>query len=186
LTVEGGSTSPFINGSTGTIQNIPFTTVFPEVDFIAIGGLDFFDLLDIRFNAGPNIGACTSPSDTGQGVSCTPSGSPFTLTNGLVDPRNGLVDTVSVSITVDAEGYTGSSGTNYNQADRYVGIFTTQQAVSGNIDNILTTIATGGSINASWSATFTPASQIPEPESFLLLGAGLTAIGLLKRNARKI
>jgi hypothetical protein len=50
---------------------------------------------------------------------------------------------------------------------------------------ILSTIAGGGSEDASWSATFTPVSELPEPESFLLLGAGLTAIGLFKRNARK-
>jgi hypothetical protein len=185
LTVDAGSTSPFIVGSTGTIQNLTFNTVYPVVDFVTIGGLDF-DLLDVRFNTGAAIGDCSGAAAADPGVSCTPADSPFTLTNGLADPTTGQVDTVSIALTADAEGYTGSSGTNYNQADRYIGIFTTQQAIQGmNIQTVLNAIGTGGSIDASWSATFTPASELPEPESYLLLGAGLTAIGLYKRNARK-
>jgi hypothetical protein len=185
LTVDAGSTSPFVVGDTGTIENLNYNVTYPLVDFIAIGGLDF-DLTDIRFNTGAAIGDCTSADDTDPGVSCTPADSPFTLTNGLADPSTGQVDTVSITLTVDAEGYTGSSGTNYSQADPYVGVFSTQQAIQGmNIQTILNTISSGGSIDASWSATFSPLAEIPEPESFLLLGAGLTAIGLYKRNARK-
>jgi len=185
LTVEAGSTSPFVDETTGTIQNLNFNTVFPVVDFIQIGALDF-DLLDVRFNFGPAIGSCSSPDDTDPGATCTPSDSPFTLTNGLADPMTGMVDTVSIGLTFDAEGYTGSSGTNYSLADPYIGIVTTAQAVQGmNIQTVLNTIATGGSVSASWEGTLTPASELPEPESFLLLGAGLTAIGLIKRNARK-
>jgi hypothetical protein len=185
LTVDAGSTSPFNVGATGTIQDIAFNTPFPIVDFIAIGGLDF-DLLDIVVNTGPAIGDCTSPGDADPGVSCTPAGSPFTLTNGLVDPATGSVDTVSIAFTVVAEGYTGSSGTNYNQANTYIGVFSTQQAVTNNnIQSILQLIAGGGAVSAAWSATFAPVSDVPEPESFLLLGAGLTVIGLFKRNARR-
>jgi len=197
LTVEAGSTSPFINESTGTIQNLEFNTPFPLVDFISIsepGPLTLdFDLLDIRFNGSTAIGDCTTTNgsdglnDTSPGATCTPPHSPFTLTNGLADPNNNnMVDTVSIGLTFDAEGYTGSSGTNYNQADPYIGIVTTAQAVQGmNIQTVLNTIATGGSVHASWQGTLTPISEIPEPESFLLLGAGLTAIGLFKRNAPK-
>ena len=185
LTVVAGSTSPFTDGSTGTIKNLEFDTIYPVVDFSAIGGLDF-DLLDLRFNFGPAIGDCTSPGYTDPGVSCTPADSPFTFTNGLVDPRTGQVDTVTVEFTVDAEGYTGSSGTNYNQADPYVGIFSTQQAIQGqNIQTMLNTLATGGSEDFAWSATLTPTDGVPEPASLPLLGIGLTAIPLFKRNARK-
>jgi len=186
LTVDAGSTSPFTVGSSGTIEDLAFNTVYPVIDFVAIGGLDF-DLLDVRFNGSTPLGDCSSADLASPGDSCTPAHSPFTLTNGLADPRTGMVDTVSIDFTVDAEGYTGSSGTNYNLADPYVGIFSTQQAIQGmNIQTILNTIATpGGSVSASWSATFTPTSELPEPESFLLLGAGLTAIGLVKRNAHK-
>jgi hypothetical protein len=182
LTVDAGSTSPFTVGATGTIQNLSFDTVYPVVDFISIGGLDF-DLLDIRFNGDTAIGDCTVASgDTTSDASCTPANSPFTLTNGTAG-ANGNVDTVSIDFTVDAIGYTGSSSTGY---DSYIGIFSTQQAVQGmNIQDILSTIGSGGSVSASWSATFEPITEIPEPESFLLLGAGLTAIGLYKRNARK-
>jgi hypothetical protein len=120
------------------------------------------------------------------GDTCTPANSPFQITNGLVDPLTGLVDTVSVSLTVDAYGYTGSSGTNYNAANLYVGTFTTQQAIQGaTIQSILSTIASGGSVSASWSATFTPVAPTPEPGTYLLIGAGLVAIGCFKRNVQR-
>jgi hypothetical protein len=186
LTVDASSTSPFTDGETGTIQDLAFNTVYPVVDFISIGGVDFFNLTDIRFNGATAVGDCTVASgDETSGASCTPAFSPFTLTNGIANPTTGQVDTVSIDFTVDAIGYTGSSSTGF---DSYIGIFSTQQAIQGmNIQDILNTIAppTNGSISASWSATFTPVAEVPEPESYLLLGAGLTAIGLYKRNARK-
>jgi len=192
LTVQGGSTLPFMPGETGTIQDLSFQTAFPLVDFMVVqrgvGSPLQFDLEDLRFNGGTAIGDCTAGAND-PGATCTPADSPFQLTNGLIDPNTGKVDTVAISFTVDAYGYRNSSGTDYNSADLYVGTFTTQQAIQdATISSILTSIAGGGAISASWSATFTPESQpgvVPEPESFLLLGAGLTAIGLYKRNAHK-
>jgi hypothetical protein len=191
LSVEGGSTTPFIAGQTGTIQDLSFQTVTPLVDFLVVDrgpGMHplQFDLEDLRFNGGTAIGDCTAGAND-PGATCTPADSPFQLTNGLTDPNTGKVDTVSVSFTADAWGYVNSSGTDYNAADLYVGTFTTQQAIQdATISSILNMIATGGSVSASWSATFTPESEtVPEPASFLLLGAGLMAIGLFKRNARK-
>ena len=192
LTVQGGSTAPFTVGDSGTIDNLNFNTPFPLVDFMVIDNspntpsLLQFDLKDIRFNGATPIGGCSGAAAVAAGDTCTPANSPFQLTNGLVDPGTGMVDTVSVSLTMDAWGYTGSSGTNYNAADAYIGTFTTQQAIQGaTIQSILNTIAGGGSVNASWSATFTPVVVSPEPRSmFLMLGAGLMAIGLCKRNAR--
>jgi hypothetical protein len=110
------------------------------------------------------------------------------LTNGLIDPNTGVVDTVSVSFAVDAWGYTINSGTNYNEADMYVGTFTTQQAIQGaTIASILNTIADGGSVSASWSATFSPetSSPVPEPPPFILMGAGFMMVGLYRRKARR-
>jgi hypothetical protein len=194
LSVEGGSTAPFTAGTMGTIDNLNFNTPLPLVDFMVINnspntpGTLQFDLQDIRFNGASPIGGCSGPAALSPGDTCTPANSPFQLTNGLADPTSGLVDTVSVALTVDAWGYTGSSGINYNAADAYIGTFTTQQAIQGaTIQSILDTIAGGGSVNASWSATFTPqvAAVAPEPRSmFLMLGAGLMALGLFKRNAR--
>jgi hypothetical protein len=190
LTVQGGSTAPFITGQTGTIQDLSFETTYPLVDFLVVNkpnGIPLqFDLEDIRFNGGTAIGDCAAGAND-PGATCTPADSPFTLTNGLIDPNTHVVDTVSISFTVDAYGYNNNSGTDYNAADLYVGIFSTQDAIQdATISSILSEIAGGNSVSASWSASFTPASEfVPEPESFLLLGAGLTAIGLFKRNARK-
>jgi hypothetical protein len=146
-----------------------------------------FDLRDIRTNGSTALGFCTGVQATQAGDTCTLANSPFTLTNGLIDPLTGVVDTVSISLTVDAWGYTGSSGTNYNAATPYIGSFTTQQAIQGaNIQQIVNTIQTGGSVTASWSATFTPGASTPEPASLFLAGLGLLALGCLRRNAQKV
>ena len=167
--------------STGTIKDLYFDESYPVIPFITIGALDF-NLTSISFNGSTAIGDCTGPNDTSSGASCTPANSPFTLTNGLCSGSNCQADTVSITLTLNAEGYTGSSGTG---EDPYVGVFSTQEA-GMNIASILSAIeGSPGYVTASWSATFTPLTSTPEPASFLLLGAGLTVIGLAKRSARK-
>jgi len=187
LTVEGGSTAPFASGQTGTITDLNFNTVFPVIDFIDIGpsgSVARFDLKDLRYNNGPEIGNCMS---TAPGVTCTPANSPFQITNGLAD-ANGVVNTVSITLTVDAWGYTGSSGTNHNSANPYVGIFTTQSPLQGNIVSILARITSGGRVDSSWSASFAPLPAVatPEPFTFGLFGGGLILAGILGRRFRKL
>jgi archaellum component FlaF (FlaF/FlaG flagellin family) len=193
FTVESPSTAPFVAGMMGTIQDINFNSPSPLVNFITIdlggGTTAHFDLADLRVNTGADIGSCTvATGDTSSGATCTPAGSPFQITNGIAPP-GGAVNTVSVSLSLDAWGYTGTSGTNYNAANRYIGIFTTQGAVNGafNIESILSTIRAGGSITASWSATLTPvpASVVPEPQSYFLIGLGMVSIVLLQRRRNR-
>ncbi|HEX4278348.1 MAG TPA: PEP-CTERM sorting domain-containing protein [Bryobacteraceae bacterium] len=186
FTVDAGSTAPFTVDSSGAIQNLIFNVPLPLVDFITIGSGPSayeFDLRDLRFNGSTAIGDCTAGAND-PGATCTPANSPFQLTNGLADPNNdNVVDTVSVALTVDLYGYTGgTSGTNYDLANLYIGSFTTQQAIQGaTIDSILTTIANQDSINASWSATLTPLVPTPEPATFFLVGVGLIAAGCFRK-----
>jgi len=192
LTVQGGSTAPFTVGDMGTIDNLNFNTTLPLVGFMVINNgtnnpntIDF-DLNDIRFNGSTAIGSCSGSSELTPGASCTPANSPFTITNGLGDPaNNNMVDSATVTLTVDAFGYTGGSGMNYNSATPYVGTISTQQAIrNATIQSILNSIQGGGSVSASWSATFQPSSTVPEPAPFLLLASGLMAIGLARKRGR--
>jgi len=193
LTVQAGSTAPFTTGDSGTIDNLNFNTTEPLVGFMVInnapntpGTIDF-DLKDIRFNGSTAIGGCTGTAAISPGDTCTPANSPFQLTNGLIDPATGMVDTVTVSLTVDAWGYTGNSGTNYNAATLYVGTISSQQAIqNATIQSILSTIQNNGSVNSSWSATFQPASTVPEPAPFLMMGSALVVIGLVRKRGQNI
>ncbi len=127
FTVDNPVGLPLVAGETGNIQDLTLGGSFPVINFMNIltpSGLAIFDLKDLRVNTGPAIGDCTiGTGDLSPGVNCTPSGSPFTITNGLVDPVTGVPDTVSISLTVDLYGYIGSSGVAYNAANPYVGIF---------------------------------------------------------------
>jgi hypothetical protein len=194
LTVNGSSTGPFAAGQTGTIQDLNFNTALPLVDFIKVnlggGSTAHFDLIGLRFNAGANIGDCGASNgpdgknNMSPGVTCSPANSPFQITNGLAN-GSGVVDTATVSFSFDAYGYTGTSGVNYNAADRYVGIVTTQGALSGsNIADILQTIGQGGAVSASWSATLSPVSAAPEPGSYVMLGLGLISLATMGRRSR--
>jgi len=188
LTVQGGSTAPFTPGAAGTIQDLGLSAAFPITDFITIGtgsSAFHFDLLDLRTNAGASVGDCSGPGALAPSATCTPTGSPFQLTNGLANPVTGAVDTLTISLNIDANGYIGSAATGSNL---YVGNFTTQGGVFGNIASVLATIGAGAPVTASWSATLTPTSApapIPEPAPFVLVGTGLMALGFFKRPWRK-
>jgi len=184
---SGSSSAPFNTpGETGSIQDLNFNTLFPVVDFITIvtpAGLAHFDLADLRTNLGPAIGSCTQATgDLGSSAVCTPAGSAFQLLNGIAGPNG--VDTVSIALTVDLFGYIGNSGTNYNAANPYVGLFTTQTPVAGNIDTILQELASGQGVSASWSATLIPSNPVPEPGTLWTLGGALLGCGVALRRRR--
>lgn len=145
-----------------------------------------FDLTSLITNGGSTAGNCTSNANFN---ACTPAFSPFTL---LETPTG-----VSISFSVLLNAYTGTSASGVTP---YQGLFTTQ--VSGtiagsgpcagmvaDITNILICGADGGTINSTWSATESPmmstTTPAPEPESGMLLLAGLLGLAFCTFRSRQ-
>jgi hypothetical protein len=181
--VSGSDPAVFTVGNTGTIKDLPIGVVLPLVDFQTVAGplgLVHFDLTAIQTPATPVGNNC---STFALSAICTPGGgSPFTLFQASANQ-------VGISMSMSELAYlnTSASGTT-----PYNAIFTTQlsgtlsngQAVT--IPNILSLIAGGGTITATWSATESPLSGVPEPSQFLLLGTGLVGLGLWKSRRHHI
>lgn len=150
---------------TGTVDVPKFGT------FTGTAGTVYFDLTNIYPGFG-KAGACGS--DTVGNV-CTPTGSPFTLSQSAPGQ-------VSLNLSLSGIAYTTDSASGYSSAPFD---FTSQNTMPGTITGILAAVDAGGFTN-SFSATISAnnASAVPEPASFLLMGAGLAAAGLISRRRR--
>jgi hypothetical protein len=181
IPVGASETGAFVGTTGGTIQSLtvpPYTsltgTVSPPlgVDFATFTGGPMepimFDLTSIPAGTGTNANCATN----GPG-NCTPTGSPFTLTQ--------LNGGVSVGLTLNGIAYTGSSASGSTPT---VGVFTTQVTIDGGtITGILGILGGGGTISGqTYSASFT-ATPTPEPSTALsvLFGAGLIGFSLIGR-----
>jgi hypothetical protein len=129
-----------------------------------------FTLTYVAPGAGTNAGCF----DGNQATNCTPTGSPFTI----IDTGPNAAVTMSMSGTVtDLVGPVSQWGAIY-----------TTQFTNANAGDILSLLGTQGYVESSYSAQVTstapPPTQVPEPLSGLLLGAGLLlASTALRRRA---
>lgn len=174
---------------TGTIRDLTRAADPVDTNLAALAGSDSTDFMTlpnapapapgpafIHFDLGTILGAV---NHAGAQVGCTGTpavcvadpGSPFLLVRSL----NG-----GTAIEMDVSG-TVYSGTKASGTSNFTGIFTTQLA-DRSIEDIVSTLAGGGSIQATFSGAFT-ASSIPEPGTLTSFAIGVTllAAGLLVR-----
>ena len=104
------------------------------------------------------------------GQTCTPFvGSPFNLSNTTA---------TSSTATFQVQGVI-QHGADFSD---FVGTYSTQ-FVSLNYQQVLATIFSGGTVNATYSANFI-ASVVPEPSTIWLMMGSIGALGLLLRRKR--
>jgi hypothetical protein len=131
-----------------------------------------FDLTNIFAGVGSTAG-CSS--DT-VGNSCTPTNSPFTLTQAAPGQ-------VTISLSLSGVAYTGDAASGVSSAPFS---FTSQNTAPGTITGILAEVAAAGGFTNAFSATISTTSPAatPEPASYMLMGAGLAAAGMIFRRRK--
>jgi len=180
-----GSFAGLMNGngtfSGGEILNLvgqPQTgsvTIADEATFVTNLGLIQFDVSNIPVGGGTNIN-CAS-NTIGAAFSCTPTGSPFTLTQ-TGDQGNGNACTdsscaVAILLNLVGDAYTNNSSSGTTPT---AGLFTAQVTVPGTISSVLGQVdSSGGLTGQTYSASFT-ATSTPEPGPSVMVLFGLSLI----------
>lgn len=157
-------TSP--TGPTSGAVNVPGFATFS-------GGAETvtFDLTNIYAGVGSAAGCANNTV----GNVCTPTNSPFTLSQ--LAPGQ-----VSLGLSLSGIAYIGDSASGSSVAPFS---FTSQNTVPGTITGILAEANAGGFTN-SFSATISATSPAatPEPATYGLMGMGLAAAGMLFRRRK--
>ena len=164
------STGSYSGLTGGTIDNLtgpPVTGPVSIIDFATFNatiGTINFDLTNIFAGVGTNA-ACGSNT---VGNVCTPTGSPFTLTQTNTG--------VTVTLALSGVAYVGTSATGSTPTN---GLFTAQVIVPGTITSVLSEVGSSTLPLQTYSATFA-STAVPEPATSGLIGAALLGLGLLR------
>ena len=163
---SSGTFNPLVIGSSAIVKDIvlpPTGGVLDEITFPA-APLVHFNLTSVDLGVFGSAQCGLAPAI---GQTCTVPGAPFNLTN----TREGS----TLSFEVNGNFVDLSDG----KADPipYHGIFTAQFA-GERYQQVLGSIAAGGSLITSYSASFVP-SPIPEASGLFTLGGGLLALAAL-------
>ena len=160
-----GGNPPFF---TGTVKDLVAPPV-PVARFLDLftapgfGGL-FFDLSSVIAPVAP---ACTG-ANLPVNVDC--SFGAFTIKNSAGG---------GVAVDFGVLGFF-QNGLDLTTRTSGRGLYTTQ-LVNETVASVFSTITTGGSISAAYSANYLSSTEIPEPATVVMFGAGLVAIGLIRR-----
>lgn len=180
-------TDPIFGDITGTGQDtLKSLGATPPISQVLIdhsnlsGNFYSFDLLGFFIPASTPFCTVSTP----QGTNCQVAGSPFVFDQ--TSPT-----TVAVQLNENLCGYTGNvaggGGTlgTCPTGTPYTGLLTGNIAGQGNLQTILNTIATGGTVTGGSISYALNPSAVPEPVSMLLIGSGLLGVALVGRRLRR-
>jgi len=159
----------------------PTGSTVADLGFITFSGeLWTIELTEVQTGSFGTTG-CAGPAASGQ--TCTPPSTPFNETNTSCSTSSTGNALCSVGVQFDFMGIANDGSGNLSTVQ---GTFETTFSATS-LQAINTAIMGGADVVTSDSATisFSPISGVPEPMTSALVGAGLIALGLLKRKRRR-